>query len=48
MIQKVDRRLTLEQLVEIAEGHREREELLSQEANRYLFIDTDTTITWMF
>lgn len=43
-----DRRLTPEQLVEIAEGHREREETLLLEANRYLFIDTDASTTYMF
>ena len=43
-----DRRLTPEQLVEIAEGHREREEQLVMEANRYFFIDTDATTTRQF
>jgi len=45
---QVDRRLTLEQLVEIAEGHREREELRILEANRFLFVDTDATTTFIF
>ncbi|HTG00374.1 MAG TPA: AAA family ATPase, partial [Nitrospirota bacterium] len=44
----VDRRLTLEQLVEIALGHRDREELLVPDANRYLFIDTEAITTYMF
>lgn len=43
-----DRRLTLEQLVEIAEGHREREDALFYEAKQHLFIDTDATTTFMF
>ena len=43
-----ERRLTLEQLVEIAEGHRKREEALFQEANGAVFIDTDATTTYMF
>lgn len=43
-----DRRLSLEQLLELAEGHIEREEQLIQQANRYLFIDTDATTTAMF
>ncbi len=45
---QTDRRLTLEQLLEIAEGHREREDRLALEANRYLFIDTDATTTLHF
>lgn len=44
----IDRRLTLEQLVEIAVGHRDREELLIPDANRYLFIDTEAITTCMF
>src|SRR5690606_18639953 len=43
-----DRRLTPEQLVESAEGHRAREETLVMEANRYFFIDTDATTTRLF
>lgn len=43
-----DRRLTLEQLVEIAEGHREREDVLISEARDVMFIDTDATTTFMF
>lgn len=45
---QVDRRLTQEQLVEIAVGHREREDLLVQNANRFLFIDTDASTTLQF
>ncbi len=44
----IERRLTPEQLVEIAEGHIEREEKLLAEANRYLFIDTNAITTYMF
>ncbi len=43
-----DRRLTQEQLVDIAEGHRDREESLIQDANQAIFIDTDATTTFMF
>ena len=43
-----DRRLTLQQLVEIAEGHRVREASLVLEANQILFVDTDATTTLMF
>ena len=43
-----DRRLSQEQLVEIAEGHIEREEPLLLEANEFLFVDTDATTTYMF
>ena len=42
------RRLTLEQLAEIAEGHILRENALTLDANRYLFVDTDATTTYMF
>jgi NadR type nicotinamide-nucleotide adenylyltransferase len=45
---QVNRRLTPEQLTEIAEGHVAREEALLREANRYLFVDTDATTTYMF
>jgi HTH-type transcriptional repressor of NAD biosynthesis genes len=45
---QVDRRLTLEQLVEIAEGHLEREDKAILEANRYLFTDTNAITTYMF
>lgn len=45
---QVDRRLTPEQLVEIAEGHRERELLAAADAHSYLFIDTDASTTAAF
>lgn len=45
---QVGRRLSLEQLVEIAEGHLEREERLILEADRFLFVDTDARITRLF
>lgn len=44
----IDRRLTPEQLVEIAEEHREREERAVVEANKYFLVDTDATTTYMF
>jgi HTH-type transcriptional repressor of NAD biosynthesis genes len=43
-----DRRLEPEQLVEIAQGHLEREEKLLMEANRYLIVDTNAITTNMF
>jgi NadR type nicotinamide-nucleotide adenylyltransferase len=43
-----DRRLSPEQLVEIAEGHLEREEQLLLESNRYLFTDTNALTTLLF
>lgn len=45
---QVDRRLSLDQLAEIAEGHREREDTLILDSNRFLFVDTDATTTYMF
>jgi len=45
---QIDRRLTLAQLVEIAEGHLEREERLLGEANQVLFTDTNAITTYMF
>lgn len=45
---QVDRRLTREQLVEIAVGHREREDRLITTANKYFFVDTDATTTLQF
>lgn len=45
---QVDRRLTPEQLVEIARGHRDREERLLRDTDRYLFVDTDATTTLHF
>ncbi|MCA8987619.1 MAG: AAA family ATPase [Planctomycetaceae bacterium] len=43
-----NRRLNMEQLVEIAEGHCEREEALILQADQTIFIDTDATTTYMF
>ena len=43
-----DRRLTLAQLVEIAEGHLQREEALLGESDRYLFTDTNALTTRIF
>ncbi|MBB6050035.1 AAA family ATPase [Armatimonas rosea] len=43
-----ERRLSLEQLVELAEGHWEREERKLQEANGYLFTDTNALTTYQF
>lgn len=45
---QVNRRLTQEQLIKIAEGHIEREECLFKEANREIFIDTDASTTLLF
>ncbi len=45
---QIERRLSLEQLVEIAEGHLERENALLLQANRYLFADTNAITTYMF
>jgi HTH-type transcriptional regulator, transcriptional repressor of NAD biosynthesis genes len=45
---QVDRRLTLEQLAEIAERHLAKEEALLFEANRYLFTDTNALTTYVF
>jgi NadR type nicotinamide-nucleotide adenylyltransferase len=45
---QVDRRLSKEQLVEIAQGHLEREEALIQQANKYIFTDTNAITTYMF
>jgi NadR type nicotinamide-nucleotide adenylyltransferase len=47
-IHQVERRLSLEQLVEIAEGHLEREEILLQQASQYLFTDTNAITTYQF
>lgn len=43
-----NRRLTQEQLVEIAEGHVEREDALLRAAREYLFVDTNAITTYMF
>jgi NadR type nicotinamide-nucleotide adenylyltransferase len=45
---QVERRLSLEQLVEIALGHKNIEENMVCDANKYMFIDTDATTTYMF
>jgi len=45
---QVGRRLSLAQLVEIAEGHLEREENLLYQANQYLFTDTNVLTTYLF
>jgi HTH-type transcriptional regulator, transcriptional repressor of NAD biosynthesis genes len=45
---QIERRLSLEQLVEIAEEHLEREESLLYKANQYLFTDTNAITTFMF
>lgn len=45
---QIERRLSLEQLVEIAKGHLEREEFLLQQANQYLFTDTNAMTTYQF
>lgn len=45
---RIERRLSLEQLVQIAEGHLEREENLLYQANQYLFTDTNAITTFMF
>lgn len=45
---QVDRRLTPDQLVEIATEHVVREEALLQQANRYLFVDTNAMTTATF
>ena len=45
---QIGRRLSLEQLVEIAEGHLEREEDLISKSNKYIFTDTNAITTFMF
>jgi NadR type nicotinamide-nucleotide adenylyltransferase len=45
---QVDRRLTRQQLVELAEGHLEREEQRLLRADRYLFTDTNAITTYLF
>ncbi len=44
----IQRRLTLEQLLEIAVTHRERELIAAHEADRYFFIDTNALTTKIF
>jgi NadR type nicotinamide-nucleotide adenylyltransferase len=48
MRHQVGRRLTPEQLVELAEQHLEREEALLGQARGYLFTDTNAITTYMF
>lgn len=45
---QIERRLSPEQLVEIAEGHLQREDALRYAANTYLFSDTNAITTYMF
>ncbi len=45
---QIERKLTLQQLVEIAEGHLEREENLLYQAKDFLFTDTNAITTYMF
>ncbi len=45
---QIERRLTLEQLVEIAEGHLDREESRLLKAKKYLFTDTNVLTTRIF
>ncbi|SDN61297.1 nicotinamide-nucleotide adenylyltransferase, NadR type [Paenibacillus sp. yr247] len=45
---QVERRLSLGQLEEIAEGHLEREDNLVQNARDVLFVDTNAITTYMF
>lgn len=45
---QINRKLSLEQLVEIAEGHLEKENQFLYQANRYLFTDTNAITTFMF
>jgi len=45
---QIDRRLEPQQLIEIAEGHIEREEALLEQSNGYLFTDTNAITTAMY
>ncbi|MCP4104477.1 MAG: AAA family ATPase [Desulfobacteraceae bacterium] len=45
---QVERRLTPEQLTDIAEKHLEKEEQLLYQADQYLFTDTNAITTYMF
>jgi len=45
---QVDRRLRPEQLVEIAEGHLQREDALILDARRFFFVDTNALTTTVF
>lgn len=42
------RRLTPDQLLEIADGHRTREDARAEQADRYLLVDTDASTTRLF
>jgi NadR type nicotinamide-nucleotide adenylyltransferase len=46
--QQVGRRLSAEQLTELAEEHVRREEALIYQSDRYLFADTNATTTYVF
>ncbi|MHC4743031.1 MAG: AAA family ATPase [Planctomycetota bacterium] len=45
---QINRKLSLEQLVEIAEGHISREDELLYKARKYLFTDTNAITTYIF
>lgn len=45
---QVNKRLTLEDLLKIAEGHIERENALVLQSNRFLFSDTNAITTYLF
>mgnify|MGYP000179075984 CR=1 FL=1 len=45
---QINRKLSLDQLVDIAEGHLERENALLYQADQYLFTDTNAITTLMF
>ncbi|WP_375031782.1 AAA family ATPase [Flavobacterium sp. LAR06] len=45
---QVNKRLTLEDLLKIAEGHIEREDALVLQSNRFLFSDTNAITTYLF
>jgi NadR type nicotinamide-nucleotide adenylyltransferase len=45
---QIERRLTKEQLVELAEGHLTREDALILEADKYFFVDTNAITTYVF
>ncbi len=45
---QVDMELTIGQLVDLANGHIERENILLYEANKYLFTDTNAITTYIF
>ncbi len=47
-LNQVERRLSPEQLVQLAEGHLAREEEMLQQADRYLFTDTNALTTSVF